>query len=155
MTDLLAGAKIRAADWPTSVTTTEGTLTSNITDVVFVTGAPVVDRTFVAPTTGRVLIHIAAGMRDNTNNNRVIVAYELYLGTSAAGTLIVSTVSTLATEVSSPGEADDLYYVGRTSLVQDLVPGSTYYVRIMYKSETAIGASADLSRRDITVRPVP
>lgn len=153
MSDLLAGAKIRAADWPATVSDTDGTSISNITDTTFVTGTPVVAVTFVAPTTGRVLITITGGMRDNTNTNRVVMAPNVFLGTDATGTEVLSTASTLATECTSPGQANAFYYVSRTSLLEGLTAGSTYYARLMYKAETATSASADISRREIIVRP--
>jgi hypothetical protein len=154
VSDILAGSLIRAADWPVSVSATDGTSIANMSGVTtYTAGSPVVDVTFVAPTSGRVLITVTLGARDNGGTNQIFLAPEVYLGTSAAGTLVLSTTSTLPTEARVPGEADDFMYVSRTCLLSGLTAGSTYYARTMHK--TSGGTTADIARREIAVRPTP
>jgi hypothetical protein len=154
VSDILAGSLIRTADWPTSVMATDGTSQLNLTTVAFITGTPTVAVTFVAATTGRALLTITAGMRDNTNADRLWLAPEVYLGTDATGTLFLGTSDTTETELVAPGEADDYMYASRTCLLTGLTAGSTYYARIMFRTLSGSG-SADIARREITVRPTP
>lgn len=155
MTDVLAGQKIQSATWPATVESLDNTSNANLTNTTFATGTPVVDLTFVAPTTGRVLLTVTAGSRDNTGTDRVVCTFELYLGTSAGGTLVIgSSGSTLQYECTCAGQADAYQYVSRTTLVDSLTSGATYYVRHMNKTASGSG-SADCTLRALTVRPTP
>lgn len=152
MTDVLAGQKIQAATWPATVESLDNTTNANLTNTAFATGTPVVDLTFVASTTGRALVTVTSGLRDNSSTNRIVTTFELYLGTSAAGTLVIgSSGSTLQYECTQPGQANNYMYVSRTTLVDSLTPGATYYARHMNK--VSGGTTADISLRALTVRP--
>ena len=140
-------------DWPDPVASYDNTTIANLTNTTFAVGSPVVELTFEAGTTGRALITLAAGARDNSGGNaRVICTFELYLGTSSAGTgIILSSGSTLEYECTSAGQALGFQYVARTALVTGLTPGSTYYARVMHKASASGGG--DIAMRELTVRP--
>lgn len=158
MTDIRAGSIIRdlgssSMDWPDSVASYDNTTIANITTTTFGAGSPLVELLFEAGTTGRALITISTSSRDNSAGAaRVISTFELYLGTSSAGTSIISSSSsTLEYEVTSAGQALGFQYVSRTALVTGLTPGSTYYARHMYKASASGGS--DVAMRELIVRP--
>lgn len=154
MTDILAGATIKANDRPATAYSTDGTSITNIVSTTFITGTPTVATTFTAPTSGRVLLVVTMGFRDNGGTDRVIAAPNVFLGTDATGTEVLSTASTLETECTSAPEATAFYYVSRTSLLEGLTGGSTYYARLLYKVASGAG-TADISRRELLVVPTP
>lgn len=150
MTDLLAGAKVKAADRPTAVTATDTTAINNITSTTYIPGSPEVGTTFVAPTSGRVVLTVGGGFRDDTaGTNRVHIAPEVYLGTGSAGSSFL-TADVTTRGVGSVG-ATNFHYRSRTTLLTGLTPGSTYYARIVYK--VSGGTTSDIAARDITVVP--
>lgn len=153
MTDVLVGAKIQSGDWPATVSDADPTDILNISSTSFIEGTPVVAVTFTAPTSGKVLITVSSGASDSTVGGRVIVAPNVFLGTNSSGTEVLGTTNTLATERTTPQQATDYTYASRTSLLTGLTAGSTYYARLVYKVSGA--TTADISYRDIMVRPVP
>lgn len=152
MTDVLAGATISAAIWPAAVAANDETAINNLASTSFAAGSPVVAVTFTAPSSGRVLITISGGFRDNAGTDRAILAPEVYEGTDALGTLVLGTTTTLETECTSAPEATAFYHVSRTTLLEGLTAGATHYARVMHKAGSG-GGTADISRREIIVRP--
>jgi hypothetical protein len=156
--DLLGGTRILAMDYTPVVAAYDGTAISNITSLVYIAGTPEVGVTFMAPTTGRVMVTIGGGVRNNAaNGDRVFIAPQIFLGTSSAGTEILAPTSPQFGISSGGGFAvDGFQYLSRTSLVAGLVPGSTYYVRTMHCQVNNIGAASgtsDLQSRSLVVAP--
>lgn len=156
--DLLGGTRILAMDYPPVVSAYDGTAISNITSLVYIAGSPEVGVTFMAPTTGRVTVTVGGGVRNNgSNNDRVFIAPQVYLGTSAAGTEILAPTAPQFGISSGGGFTNDLFqYLSRTSLVEGLTPGSTYYVRTMHVQVNNSGAASgtsDLQSRSVVVAP--
>lgn len=152
MTDVRVGSKVKASWWTQTMTDVDQTAINNITSTTFITGSPTVELTFVAPESGKVLITISSGARDNGGTNRIVCAPELYLGTDASGTAVFTTAtSTIDKELTSAGQVANFQYVSRTMLQTGLTAGATYYARLLYKVNA--GTTADLNMRELIVRP--
>lgn len=155
MTDILAGATIKAVDRPAAVYTLDTTLQNDVTPDTYVTGTPVVDVTFTAPTSGRVKLTVGGASRSVSGGARALIVPEVYEGTSAAGTLILEAIGDidLIHGFVNPHSATDFLLGSRVSFLSGLTPGATHYARIMYKvSPTA--AVADIGARDLGVVPL-
>ncbi|GIH69436.1 hypothetical protein [Sphaerimonospora thailandensis] len=151
MTDIRAGAKVRAADYPPTVGASDSTAQNNITSTSYITGSPTVSVAFVAPTSGQVLVTVGMGARDDGGVNRAHLAPVVRLGNSGGTTVLAADVTTRG--VGSVGEAKAFHYASRTSLLSGLTPGATYYAETRHK--VSGGSSADIATRDIAVVPVP
>jgi hypothetical protein len=152
MPDTLIGATVKVDDFPRTVNAIDATQIDNISSTTFISGSPVVATTFVAPTSGMVLLSVSLGARDNGGSTaRVHLAPEVRVG-SAAGSVFLSADVTRR-GVGTPGEAADFAYRGRTTLLTGLTAGQVYYVSTLHK--VSGGATADIAMRDVTVTPIP
>lgn len=151
MPNIYAGARVKAADYPRSVTAVENTSQVNLTNTSYLQGSPVCAVTFIAPTSGQVLITVGMGARDNGGTNRVHLAPLVRLTNASGAQVLAPDVG--ARGVGSIGEASDYMYIGRTTLLEGLTPGQTYYAHTVQK--VSGGNTADITTRDITVAPVP
>ena len=153
MSELLAGTTVKAGDTPPTVYSLDTTTISNISNTSYAAGSPEVGVTFVAPTTGRVLVTVGGGLRNNAaNSDRVGLAPQIF-ETDSSGTEILA--PTVFRGVASEGiaTAGDFAYRGRTTMVEDLTPGQQYYARVMYIKFGSAGSTPDISARDILVAP--
>lgn len=151
MPDILVGAPISATDRPASVWASDTTANQNISSTTFIAGSPSVEVTFVAPTSGAVLISVGCAGADNGGTNRIHVAPEVRLGSVSGSVVLSADVTTRG--VGLPGEASANVHRSRTTLLTGLTAGSTYYARTMHK--VSGGSSADIAVREITVTPTP
>ncbi|MGW0587469.1 hypothetical protein [Streptosporangium sp. NPDC002607] len=151
MPDTLIGAKIRPNDFPRAVTASDSTAINDISSTSFIVGSPVVSATFVAPTSGAVLLSVGLSARDNGGINRVHLAPEVRVGSSGGSVVLSADVTTRG--VGTPGEITSFIYRSRTTLLTGLTGGTTYYVQTMHK--VSGGSTADLQQRDLTVCPTP
>lgn len=153
MPDLTAGSRIMAVDTPPAVYTMDTTVLANLSDTSYTPGSPEVGVTFTAPTTGRVLLTIGGGLRNNgSNSDRVALAPQVFEGADATGTEVLA--PTAYRGISSEGitTAGDFAYRGRTTLLDGLTAGQQYYARVMYIIFGS-NATCDISARDILVAP--
>lgn len=149
-----AGQKIKALDFQATVSSSDSTVLSNV-GTTLATQTPTVAVTFVAPTSGKVLVHLAGNGRCTTSLQAMIFDWELYLGTNASGTLILATgVTDRRLVIVAAGAAGSTFghNLGRTVYVSGLVAGSTYYARSMTASSNT--ATGDIFYRMITVEPL-
>ena len=152
MPDIYAGAPITAAEYPRAVTVRNTDSQVNITSTSYTPGDPVVSLTFVAPTSGQVLVTVGGGFRDNSSSNaRVHLAPMIRLGGPTGAIAVNPDVA--SNGAGGVGETRDYEYFSRTSLVSGLIPGATYYAELQHKASVAGGG--DLTERDMTVVPVP
>lgn len=151
MPDLLVGAPISAADFPRTVWASDATSNANIASTTFIAGTPSVETTFVAPTSGAVLLSVGFGASDNGGTNRVHIAPEVRVGSVAGAVVLAADVTTRGAGV--PGEASANAHRSRTTLLTGLTAGTTYYVRTMHK--VSGGATADIGVREVVVTPTP
>jgi hypothetical protein len=151
MPDLLVGAPIASTDFPPAVWASDATSNANITSTSFIAGTPTVETTFVAPTSGSVLLSVGFGAADNGGTNRVHIAPEVRVGSVAGAVVLAADVTTRGAGV--PGEATANAHRSRTTLLTGLTAGTTYYVRTMHK--VSGGATADIGVREVVVTPTP
>ena len=152
MPDLLVGATIRPADFPAAVFVQDGTLQNDITTTAPATvGSPTLATTWVAPTSGRVIVVIGIGGRAGANGGRVFGIPETFLGTGPGGTNIIPNTDDEQHGVSTPEDVIDYCYVSRRSLLTGLTPGDTYYTRYVHWADNA--GTADITVRDLTIIP--
>ncbi|SET43624.1 hypothetical protein [Nonomuraea wenchangensis] len=155
MPDILVGAKIKAADNPASVWAQDTTEISNISSTSWIAGSPEVGVTFVAPTSGKVLMFVGGSARANTGDDRIQMSANVFLGSNSSGTQILSP-SVGFTGCGFSAASTSYYYQNRLFHLTGLTPGSTYYARVMYSvvnTGTANNAG-DISCREIGVSPI-
>lgn len=151
MTDLRAGTVIKALDFPPTVKATDSTSISNISTTTYTAGSPVVATAFMAPTSGKVKLIVSTIGRDNgAGNERLYVAPQVYLGTDATGTLILSPATRYT--VSTMGEASNYHAQEKVGVLDGLDAGSSYYVRVMYR--VTAGTTVDCIYRGVIVVPL-
>jgi len=147
----LVGTVIEAGDFPASVYAADTTSIANLSNASFEAGTPECSVTFVAPTSGMVMVSVGLSARDNGGTNAVHLAPEIRVG-SSAGTVVLS-ANVIARGVGTPGEPTSFMYRSRTTIVSGLTGGTAYFARTMHKVSS--GSTADLQVRDITIVPLP
>ena len=154
MPDILIGDQISTAWWPAAVENDQPADISNVTSTVFIPGATTCDVTFTASRTGRAGVCIAANWIQQSAGERMFFAYEVYLGTSAAGTLVRSARSGFGVSDagSTLGSLEQGW--GNMTMVEGLTPGATYFARLVFMTEGA-GGTNDITHRRIIVFPLP
>lgn len=153
MPDLNDGISVYGVDTPPSQYDQDWTTISNITTTTYVPGVPEVAVHFTAPTSGRVLVAIGAGIQNNAANaDRAIVTYGIYED-SEDGPLIVA--PTAYSGIISQGLAvsSSFKYVGAYTMEFDLTPGKSYYARMFYQTILGSG-TVDIASRNIAVIPL-
>lgn len=151
MPDTLVGAPISAADFPVATWASDATANNNIGSTTFIPGTPSVETTFIAPTSGAVLVSVGLGASDNGGTNRVHIAPEIRLNNVAGAVVLAADVTTRGAGV--PGEASANAHRSRTTLLTGLTPGQLYYGRTMHK--VSGGTTADIAVREIVITPTP
>lgn len=151
MTDILAGATIRSVDFPAAVFTQDTTFLADQSNTAFDPGSPVVDVAFTAPTSGKVLVVVNTGARDDAGtNNHAKVSFEIYEGSDATGTLVVSPSHEMSVTPSDSATAQ-FHYVSAAYLIGGLTPEATHYARVVHA--VSAGTSVDIDDRGIAVIP--
>lgn len=141
MPDMLAGSTVRAIDTPPTVEDTQAdsyTFT-NTTFGIGTTGGTYNDCgvAFVAPTTGRVKIDYAALLSNTGTNGTRVAPVVREGGTVGSGTIAVA--SSDANAVTNAAQFGIL--AGRALLVEGLVAGSTYNVRLDHRVTAGTGTA--------------
>ncbi|MEU8055719.1 hypothetical protein [Microbispora bryophytorum] len=145
---------VKSLDTPSSAWNFDDTILTQISSAAYTEGVPEVGVTFMAPTSGRVVITIGGGLRDNGSNaTRIFMAPQVFLGTDSSGTEILApTVGQYG--IGSAGEQAEFMYYSRTANLTGLTAGRVYYARVMYQtSNTPASPSADIACREIGVAP--
>lgn len=150
MPDLAAGSTILDDDTPETVFAEQTTDISNVSSTTYILTTNV-GVTFVAPTSGRVLIVTGVGADTDNTTDRLLVSNQVYLGTDATGTLVVAADDLQALRISTQATATLTETFVR--FVSGLTPGSTYFANTAYR--VSAGAVADMSNQQITVIPMP
>lgn len=148
MPDLAAGTTVLAADWPDSVFAQDSTQFTNLTNTTYTPGSPACAVTFVAPTSGRVLLTVGGRIR---GPDRVFISPQVFEGPDATGQQII-TANVILRGVCSY-EAGQPHAWSRMTLLDGLIPGAIYYARTAHRADLGSGA-ADIFVREIGVRPV-
>ncbi|MEU6781502.1 hypothetical protein ABZ912_20040 [Nonomuraea angiospora] len=151
MPDILVGTPIQAADRPASVWASDATANNNIGSTSYIAGTPQVSVTFVAPTSGAVLLSVGVAGADNGGTNRIHLSPEVRVTDVAGAVVLAADVTNRG--VGLPGEASANTHRSRTTLLTGLTAGTTYFARTMHK--VSAGLTADIAVREITVVPTP
>ncbi|MET9734278.1 hypothetical protein ABZZ79_27665 [Streptomyces sp. NPDC006458] len=148
MPDLSAGSTVKALDTPptaadaqsASVTTTSTSYTTTGTDCAV---------SFVAPTTGRVMIHTAARMVNSNATSGTLAAPETRTGgVIGAGTL----VEAAADAIGASHYGSTFARSGVVHLLTGLTPGATYNTRLLMR--TSVGTdTATFAMRELIIEP--
>lgn len=152
MADIEAGDLIETAWWPESVSVQENTDQLNVTSTSSIAGTPECSVTFIAPMSGRVGVVVAAEMRnDDTAGNRLFVQFEIRLTNSSGA---VHTAASVFRGVSTTGDTTASQFMthGNMSMVEDLTPGATYFIRTMHRVDG--GTTNDIGHRRLVVIPL-
>ena len=155
MAEIKAGDDISAEWWPDSVEVEENTAQSNISSTSFVAGSPECGVGFTSPRTGRIAVCVSGGLVEQSAGDRVFLAFEVYRGTSASGTLVRSArtgfgISTSG-DTTAGGSGEQVH--GNMAMVDGLTPGVDHYARTVHSVDA--GATNDITRRRLTVIPLP
>lgn len=150
MSNLSAGTVVNALDFPPTVQANDATSNNNISSTSYVTGSPVVSTTFTAPTSGRVRLIVSMVGGADATGNRVFVSPQVFEGTDATGTEVLS--PSVATAVGTISEQTSSSSYERCSFLDGLTPGGTYFVRTMHR--VTGGSTIDLLYRGVIVVPL-
>lgn len=157
MTDFANGRRIYGSDLPPAETYIDDSLILNFDTTTYTVGSPEVGTTFVAPLSGRVRLTVGGGLRDSAGVDRLFLSPQVFEGIDDTGTEILAPSVTVRGFGSCPNTTA-FHYASRTSLLEGLTPGRTYYARVMYAvnagGATPAGAT-DIAAREIVVVPVP
>ena len=144
MPDLLAGSIVRALDTPPTQWDAQGMATT--TSTTFEAAGTDCAVTFTAPTTGRVMISIAARMI-NSGTGGTLACPETREGAVIGSGAIVE-VAIEANTISHYGASFSAQ--GKTSLLSGLTPGAVYNTRMMVRASAGTGTFAN---RNVLVTP--
>jgi len=148
MADLAAGSRELALDFPPAAAAYDNTQITDVSSTAFIAGSPVVSVTFTAPTTGRIVLSVAANVRDSAGTRQMRVAAHIESVTTG---LVVVSPSLSAQGVNNAASSTVYEVRSRDTLVEGLVPGDVYFARLMYR--VTAGSTADIRGRQITVTP--
>ncbi|MGP3917693.1 hypothetical protein [Nonomuraea sp. 10N515B] len=150
-----AGRPVRALDYPPAVWAQDTTTITNPSNSSYITGTPEVSVTFIAPTSGRVLIVVGGGLGNSAGADRIFLSPEVRL-TNSGGALVLSP-SVTNRGFGSDNSSSGFHYGSRESVLEGLTPGQVYYAVVKYVvATTEAGASAaDIAARDVTVVSIP
>lgn len=146
MTDLAAATLVQAMDYPAAASGSDTVAAGNITSTSYIADSATC--TFIAPTTGRVMVAIAGELRDNSSTNYVRLS--VAITDDRNGEQVVGP-DAYSRGVSSIGLTADVETRSHSFLLQGLEPGVSYTATAMYRVEG--GSSADLDSVGLIVWP--
>lgn len=135
---------------------TEDTTLTQISNTSYGEGLPEVGVSFVAPPSGRVRLTVGAGVRDNgaAPQDRLFVSPQLFRDNADGVEILAPSVTQRG--YGSVAADTEFQYGSRVSMIESLVPGQIYYLRIMHLATPGTDPdSADIAVRDIAVIPMP
>ncbi|TDC58586.1 hypothetical protein E1281_01150 [Actinomadura sp. KC345] len=155
MTDILAGSLIQAAAFPATVQAFDDTAQLNLSGTSFGNGTVVVSVTFVAPSSGRVLIYLGGSARSSVSvgGDYVIMGLDLRVG-SSGGAVVESPAAQGLYTCRWPTAAVNFTTRQRVAPKSGLTPGQVYYAGHQFCVGEGEG-TADITSRHLIVRPLP
>lgn len=155
-----SGSIVKAGDTPPVAFDGEGTLDSAFTNTSFATATAAAGQTFIAPTSGAVVILWSARFQTNTTGttDRALVSVKV----SAGGTIDSGTVVSAAADTSALESTRSATQTSGTSgetrmaactfrVVNGLTAGATYNVVVQRK---VTGGNATVFQADVAVLPM-
>ena len=140
----------RSVDFPPAEGDQDDENGLNLTSTSYVSPQPRCETRFRAPSSGKVLVTVGGGVRDNSNANRVYLAAEVIESFGDGDT--VFSAGDLESAFSGTPEGSNYMYGSRTLLVSGLDPGWTYIARVLHRVDG--GSTADYQVREIIVEAV-
>lgn len=152
--DLTPGVQVYGRDMPPSAFDLDWTVISNITHTIYQFGTPGVGVSFLAPQSGRVLISVGCGTRNNSaaNSDRLSVTYILFED-SADGVVVFPAELRSGVLLNGAAIAGDYHYVGGFKMETGLTPGKQYYAGMQHRTTLGSG-TCDIASRNIAVIPM-
>ena len=150
----MPGGDVYGVDYPPSQYDQDWTPISNITTTTYIAGDPEVAVSVTAPTSGRLLVCMGCGIRnDAATAEAVYVTYQIFED-SPDGALFAAADPDRGVLSCGIASAQQFQYHGNMDLVTGLTPGRSYYFQTVYRSTLGNG-TADIASRNILVIPVP
>lgn len=125
-----------------------GTTTSTSYTTTRASATSPVGKAFVAPPSGKVLIHWACGLQAPGTVDFVLCAFQIRTGTTLGSGTSVAAASDNRALQSTNTTAEK--QAGRSGLVTGLTAGNDYNVTLMYRVS---GGTGTISRIEVTVHP--
>ena len=149
------GNTVYGKDMPPAVFDQDWTSILNISSTTYAasqSGVGEVGVTFTAPTSGRALIIVGGGLRNNAaTQDRAIVTYRLYQD-SSSGNQIVFAAADNGIISAGVASSQEYQYQCTYDMLDNLTPGRQYYAQIAYRCTG--GTTVDIATRQITVIPL-
>lgn len=149
-----AGQIVRALDYAGYAGVWDGSNVVGFNSTTYIPGTPVVGVTFVAPTSGAVLLTWGARLRlDSATAVTVLASVETRTGgTIGSGTVVQSASDDAALET---GEATLSRIAASMSRdVTGLTPGATYNTRVVHRNQVSVASAATIFGRSLYVVPL-
>ncbi len=154
MPTVTAGSPVYGRDLTPSAYDQEWTTIANVTSTSYIAGSPEVGVAFTAPTSGKALVCIGAGIRNNAaTSERLTVTVRVFEDSSSGVEFLAPTEENGIKSAGTP-TSSDFRYVGNMSLITGMTPGRQYYFQVVHRALVGAG-TADLSSRDILVVAQP
>lgn len=148
------GGGVYGLDFPPSQYDQDWTSINNLASATFAPGSPEVAVSVTAPSSGRVAVAIGCGIRDNTAGGDVgAVTYRIFQD-SVNGALFQDADVDRGVKSCGIAQAQQFQYHGNIDIVEDLIPGKSYYFQVVHLAYNASGA-VDIASRNILVFPIP
>lgn len=144
-----AGDIIKALDFPAAVSAAEDTsgTTTSTTYTSTLTGGVACGVTFIAPTSGRVIVHNAALLDHSSASGETYLGWILRTGsTVGSGTVVVSAADSRA--ILHVGTAAERH--GADHLAGGLTPGATYNIIQAFRTSAS---TATYANKVLIVKP--
>jgi hypothetical protein len=145
-----AGDIVRALDVPPSNVNINSATMSNFSNTVFEPGDPELSMTFIAPTSGAVLIFVGGGLRDNSGTNRIHMAPEVRVNNLLGNVVLYPGISANSW-TNSAFQTAQYQYSSRMVPLSSLIPGQRYFARVMISVTS--GSTADVFNQQLFVVP--
>src|SRR5688500_3658001 len=137
-----------STDLPETKSATENSLLTTITSLTYIAGTSC-GTTFVAPTTGRVLVMWGGLLDHSTAGRAMILSWRLGEGSSiGSGTVVMPADDTRS--IQNVGVND--LGPGGWHPVDGLTPGATYNIQLQHR--VTVGGNGTVSRRSVIVQPL-
>jgi hypothetical protein len=151
---LPAGSNVYGADFPPSQFDQDWTTILNITTTTYVAGTPEVAVSMTAPSSGKVLVCMGCGIRNNAaTTERAIVTYQIFED-SLNGAIFSAPLDDRGVKSCGIAVSQEYQYHGNMDLITGLTPGRSYYFQMVHLSLAGAG-TVDIASRNIMVIPVP
>lgn len=151
---MTAGSNVYGIDFPPSGYDYDWTPITNVTSTLYIAGDVEVAVSVTAPSSGRVLVCMGCGIRNNAATaERAIVTYRIFED-SPDGALFSEPLDDRGVKSCGIAQSQEYQYHGNMDLVSGLTPGKSYYFQIVHLSLLGDG-TVDIASRNILVIPVP